>query len=160
MKGLSPIIASVFLIAIALTAATILAGWSASFASKETTLIQEKQESKIKCSNAGLAVDNVRYNCSAGKISLDAYNSGQISLSNLKFLVILNNTSSFTFYANNDTLDPGVTTNFYNSTGDSGINLSLKIPTFIDRAIFLSETCPLTSRNEKEGSKITADNCP
>ncbi len=159
MKGLSPLIASVFLIAIALTAATILSGWTSSFASSQTTKIQDDTALKIKCSNAGLAVDNVRYNCSSGKISLDAYNSGQIGLSRFKFLVILNNTSTFTFYSNNETLDPGVTTNFYNSTGASGINLSLRSPVFIDRAVFLSETCPLTSRNEKEGSKITADGC-
>lgn len=155
MKAITPLIATVFLVAVTLTIATIIISWTSMFAEKETKIIKDREDTKIKCSGAGLSIENVRYNCTTGKISLDAYNSGQVKLEDFRFVIILTNLTTYTWYANNDTLSSGDTVSFYNIT----YNLSLTSTSQIDKLMFISNTCPLMARNERTGTKVTGDNC-
>ncbi len=152
-KALSPLIAAVFLIAITLTAAMLVASWVKNFSYRETNVIKQKGENKIACSSAGLVIDNASYNCSSIKFMVEAYNSGTKKLENFKFQVLLANASSYTLNAEpNVSLSPGETKFYYNNS----LNISFSA---ISKLMFRSETCPLTTKNEIESSKITAYGC-
>lgn len=151
-KAVSPLIASVLLVSMALTIIYIISNWSTGFTAKETKLIQEKGDTDIQCSSAGLAIDNVSYNCTSGKVSLEAYNSGTKDLSNFKIIMLLTNASSYTVNAEpNVTLYSGDMQTFYSS-----INVTFPL---INRIMLKSGICPLTAKSEIEGSKITAYGC-
>ncbi len=153
MKAISPLVAAVVLIGLALTAAIIVGNWVKDFSYAKANIIKEKGENKIICNSAGLAVDNVSYNCTSGKFMLEAYNSGTKKLENFKFQILLANTSSYTLSAEpNTTLFPGDTRFYYNTS----VNVSFSS---INKVMFRSETCPLTTKNEVENSKITGYGC-
>lgn len=157
MRAVSPLITTVILIAISLTLLTLVASWTISFTKSSATIVKEQRETEIKCSNAGLVVDNLRYNCTAGMIYLEAYNSGYQKLENFKFTIILTNDSTYNLIANNISLSTGETAAFYNYTVNQTIGPIT--PSSISKLYFLSQTCPLTTKNERDSSRITADNC-
>jgi len=59
MKGLSPLIASVLLIAFTVSIAMIIMGWLSSFARTTTTNITTKTEEALGCSDASIAIEHV-----------------------------------------------------------------------------------------------------
>lgn len=152
-KAVSPLIATVLLVSITLTAIFILSSWSTNFATKQTGLIGGKSDTQIQCSSAGLAIDNVSYNCTSGKLMMEAYNSGSKDLSDFRIQLLLTNTSSYNLNAEpNVTMSGGDTQVFYNSS----INVTLAL---IDRIILKSNVCPSTARSELEAAKITPYSC-
>lgn len=85
MKGISPIVAAVLLIAVTMTIAGILAYWSASFVEKGLPT------NETQCSLARFVVDTCSYNTTSNKITLRLDNRRNVDLSNLK---------AFIYYAN------------------------------------------------------------
>lgn len=152
-KAVSPLIASVLLVSITLTAVYILSNWSSAFASKQSTLISGKSDTGIQCSSAGLAIDNVSYNCTSGKIMMEAYNSGSKDLSDFRIQMLLTNGSSYIVNTEpNATVYSSDTQTFYNTS----VNVSFSL---IDRVLLKSGVCPNTARSEMEAAKITAYGC-
>ncbi len=152
-KAVSPLIASVLLVSITLTAIYLVSNWSSMLASKETNIIKERSGTEIQCSSAGLAIDNVSYNCTSGKLMMEAYNSGTKDLSDFRMQMLLTNGSSYALNAEpNATVYSGDTQIFYNSS----INVTFSL---IDRVVLKSGNCPLTGKSEMESPKITGYGC-
>lgn len=153
-KAVSPLIASVLLISITLTMVYLLSNWTTTFASKESRIIEGKSSTEIQCSSAGLAIDNVSYNCTAGKFSMEAYNSGSKDLTDFRIQVLLKNGSSYTLNAEpNATLYSSDSQVFYNSS----INVSFSS---IDRVVFkTASVCPRVARSELENAKMISYGC-
>jgi hypothetical protein len=153
MKAVSVLIASVLLLAITLTIVFIISNWSSSFTARQAGIIQGGSDTQIQCSSAGLAIDNVSYNCASGRLSLEAYNSGSKDLSDFRIHMLLTNSSSYALNPEpNATVSSGITQTFYSSS----INVSFSL---IDRIVLKSGNCPLTARSELENSKITGYGC-
>ncbi len=153
-KAVSPLIASVLLVSITLTLIYLVANWSLGFTSGRTATITAQGDTNIQCSSAGLAIDNVSYNCTSGKLSLYAYNSGSKDLTDFRIQLLLTNFSSYNLNAEpNITLYSGDTQTFYNSS----INITFSL---IDRIILKTKNiCPTTARSELDASKITGYGC-
>lgn len=152
-KALSPLVASILLVSITLTLIYLVSNWSTTTTSSRMKTIGERSDTEIQCSSAGLAIDNVSYNCTSGKLSLEAYNSGTKDLYDLKMQMLLMNGSSYTLNAEpNATMYSGDTQIVYNSS----VNVSFSL---IDRIVLKSRNCPLTGKSELESSKITGYGC-
>jgi flagellin-like protein len=106
MKGISPVIASVLLIAFTIAVATLYSGWITSFTKTTTEEVQEKSEKRVTCSYGGIAIDDVKYNKTTGNLTAIIENTDIIDLGNIDIEI---------FYANatkqkldlNMTLEPG-----------------------------------------------------
>ncbi len=85
MKGVSPIVASVLLIAFAIAVAGLYSGWITSFTKTTTEEVQEQSEKRVTCSYGGIALDDVKYNKTAGNISGKVENTDLIVLGNIDF---------------------------------------------------------------------------
>jgi len=91
MKGVSPLVASVLLIAFTIAVASLFSGWITSFTKVTTEEVQEQSEKKVTCSYGGIALDNVKYNKTSGNMSGTVENTDLITLGNIDFEI---------FYAN------------------------------------------------------------
>ncbi|MCX6821687.1 MAG: hypothetical protein NTW30_02805 [Candidatus Aenigmarchaeota archaeon] len=120
MKGVSPLIASVLLIAFAIAVAGLYSGWITSFTKTTTEQVQEQSEKKVTCSYGGIALDDVKYNKTTGNLTGTVENTDLISLGNIDFEI---------FYANatrekldlNMTLEPGERNTFIRQVIDMNI---------------------------------------
>ena len=129
MKGISPFIATVILIAMTLTVATIIGAWYVSFARTESKKIGSYSEEQIDCSHAGIRMYDVSLgtsNITNGTIR----NTGQITLSSLRLRFLCSN-GNFVSYLNDTSgdplqLDPGEEF-FFNLTSPCTITQLIKI---------------------------------
>jgi len=69
MKGISPFIATVLLIAVAITVAGIFSGWFTNFIRTITTMTGEREGTRIECSYGGIALSDLEYNTSSKHLS-------------------------------------------------------------------------------------------
>ena len=104
MKGISPLVASVLLIAITMTIAGMLAWWASSFV-KERTAAWENQTAGGECDLADFEVYRCSYDPDNQKINMMLNNRRNIELMNLIVYVIYQNTSTFE-YPLNESLSP------------------------------------------------------
>jgi len=93
MKGISPLIASVLLIAFTIGVAALYSGWITSFTQKTTGEVQEHSEKRVTCSYGGIVIDDVKYNQSSGNISGTIENTDIIDLGNIDFEIFFTNTT-------------------------------------------------------------------
>jgi len=93
MKGVSPLVASVLLIAFAIAVAGLYSGWITSFTKVTTEEVQEHSEKRVTCSYGGIALDDVKYNRTNGNMSGTVENTDLISLGNIDFEVFYTNAS-------------------------------------------------------------------
>ena len=93
MKGISPLVASVLLIAFAIAVAGLYSGWITSFTKVTTEEVQEQSEKKVTCSYGGIALDDVKYNKTIGNISGTVENTELIVLGNIDFEIFYTNAS-------------------------------------------------------------------
>lgn len=59
MKGISPLIASVLLIAFTVSVSMIILGWFSSFAKSSTSNISSSATEAIGCNNAGVSIERI-----------------------------------------------------------------------------------------------------
>ncbi|MBU0530737.1 MAG: archaellin/type IV pilin N-terminal domain-containing protein [Candidatus Aenigmatarchaeota archaeon] len=85
VKGISPLIAVIMLIAFTLVVAGILAGWATNFAQEQRTVIEQ-------CSDARVIIYSASQDATTGKINLVVYNNGKIPL-NFKTILSFTNGS-------------------------------------------------------------------
>lgn len=92
MKAISPLIATVLLIAFTMSVAAIIVSWATGFEKTQTSYVGEKGEKQIKCTYADMDIrkDNVKYNFTPGYIwvNLTMFNRGSENLYNFSFFVI------------------------------------------------------------------------
>jgi flagellin-like protein len=93
MKGVSPLVASVLLIAFAIAVAGLYSGWITSFTKTTTEEVQEQSEKRVTCSYGGIALDDVKYNRTTGNMSGTVENTDLISLGNIDFEIFYANAS-------------------------------------------------------------------
>lgn len=106
-KGVSPLVATALLIAIAISAALIVSSWLIPFVRDTTKDIEKKND--IDCSYASVYVREIRYDCALQKAYLLVENNGDIKLNGFKVNVLYGNASSAT-YSVGSSLEPGVRT--------------------------------------------------
>lgn len=93
MKGISPLIASVLLIAFTIGVAALYSGWITSFTKKTTEQVQEQSEKRVTCSYGGIAIDNVKYNTTNKNVSGTIENTDIIDLGNIDLEIFYTNTT-------------------------------------------------------------------
>lgn len=82
-KGLSPIIASVLLIAFSLAIAALLGGWFTSLTKTETETIEESATTTVNCTKAVMDIISVSCNSTSNEFRLALNNLGSIELYDL-----------------------------------------------------------------------------
>jgi flagellin-like protein len=109
-KGLSPLIATVMLIAITLATSALIGAWFTSTIKVETEIIGESATKQINCTGALLDIVDVICSSTNQSLKIALTNLGYIELYNFSTIVKINNT----FYDNStggptstDPLNPG-----------------------------------------------------
>ena len=95
-KGVSPLIATVLLIAFTIAVGGIISVWLTSFTTTTTQTVGKQSEAQIICGTGGIQLSNVGF-CSPN-ITGYVSNTGSISLGNITFTVLYTNTSREMFY--------------------------------------------------------------
>ncbi len=76
MKGISPLIASVFLIVIVVSLASIITTWMTTFVKSTQETVGERASETLDCSNAEITIDNVFLSPSEKTARIIVRNSG------------------------------------------------------------------------------------
>ena len=77
MKGISPLLASIFLVLIAATVVPIFSGWFMDNLMSAADASGNRTEEAVKCNAAGLAIEDFYLDFSAGRARVNVRNSGQ-----------------------------------------------------------------------------------
>lgn len=129
-KGLSPLIATVLLVAFTMAVAIILSNWVLDYSRTQTQILNEKGSKQIGCSAAWLAFETPVYNSTAKKFSVEVINQGNVPLGDFKMIVIYNNGSSaeYIIAPANLSLSPGLPVSVSNTSIDSNAITRVRIP--------------------------------
>ncbi len=106
MKGISSFVSIILIIAIAVTVASLFSIWFVNFVKNMSTSVEERSSQKITCTNAGIALENVKYNTTSGNITGYIRNTDIIALGDIDVEIFLTNTTRIVL-DNNMTLAPG-----------------------------------------------------
>ena len=106
MKGISPFIATVLLIASVIAVGSIFSGWLTSFTKGTTEMVKTQSEKRVTCSYGGIALGNLNYNRTTGNLSGTVENTDVISLGNIDFEIFYTDASRDELDLNM-TLEPG-----------------------------------------------------
>ncbi len=112
MKGISPLVATVLLIAFTVGIGGIISIWISGFTQTSSKIVSKEGENQLICSNGAIDVSNLKYFSS--NMSGIIKNNGRIVLGNITLQVIGNNNSQATIVLNES------------SGGSSGSYLYLK----------------------------------
>jgi flagellin-like protein len=82
-KGASPFIASVVLIALAVTVAGVFSAWLTSFTKETAEEVEKHSEKRVTCSYGGIALEDLKYNKTIGNFSGKVENIDIIPLGNI-----------------------------------------------------------------------------
>ncbi len=159
-KAISPLIASVLLIAFTMAIAAILTSWVTGFTKTQTGFVGEKAEKQVKCTYATFKVQksDVVYNFSATttKINVTVYNDGSEDLYNFTFTMITDkntNPKVYSYIPTNqktasDPLKPANTIVFNGNTTSGPISTEtfseLKITAICQKDYTVSHTVTMT----------------
>jgi flagellin-like protein len=75
-KGISPILAAVFLVAIAVTMLPIFSGWYTTLIGTSTDTVGNRTEETVRCNAASLTIEDVFLDFSNNKARINIRNSG------------------------------------------------------------------------------------
>lgn len=152
-KAISPIIATVLLIAFTITIGTIVVSWSTTFTQSQTIATEEKATARIKCSYGDLYIEKAKYNHTLTKLSLWLKNqAGTVDavLSNITLSVILTNASTNIYSVlPSENLNPGDTKVYYNSSIQNGCNID---------EVWVTTNCE-DARDKKKSTQIEISGC-
>jgi flagellin-like protein len=90
-KGISPLIATVLLIAFTVAVAGIISVWLTGFAKITTSTVGSQANIEIICNNGQISFSNLIYCSTSGYLSGDISNSGTIALGNITMQIIYTN---------------------------------------------------------------------
>lgn len=121
LKGLSPLIATVLLVAFTMAVAIILSNWVLDYSRTQTATLNEKGSKQVTCSSAWLDYASAIYNSTHKIFSAELINKGDVPLGSLKMVVIYNNGSSSEYILSpaNISLGSGSSRQILNSSVDS-----------------------------------------
>ena len=167
-KGISVLVAAVFMMLITVVASLIVAGWISTMSSDRSNTLKNQTSTKLNCVYASLYIENATYqgncDCSAGDHNLTVWikNNGNVQIS-VDRIAIQNNTGElFTFNLNETkTLSVGTLLNLTNITksGDAvydctGFNETSKIA----KVVVSTMNCP-DARDTLDGSSVLLQTC-
>lgn len=89
MKGLSPMIATILLIAFTVAVAGIMSVWISGFSTQTTQTVGDKASYEITCSYGAMTMQNLKYQ--EPRLSGIVTNHGQIAIGNLTLSIIYSN---------------------------------------------------------------------
>lgn len=121
MKGISPLIASVLLIAFTIAVAGILSGWFTSFTKTATETVGGEATERLACSYGGIAILNLKYGTTTYNISGNIENTGDIDLGDIDIQIIYTNGSDLKHDTNYE-LSPREIKIFNLSAGTTNLN--------------------------------------
>jgi len=128
MKGISPLIATVLLIAFTVAVAGIVSVWITNFASTSTKHVTQQSDIELTCSYGAVAVSNLKY-CNS-YLSGIVDNTGNIDIGNVTLQIIFDNSTSQRFFLNKSSdstkymsLKPREIDSFNFTIGGSNYNL-------------------------------------
>lgn len=149
-KGISPLIAAVLLIAVAVGIAAAIGPTIISFVKEQVGKTTQRSSGQIDCSKAGIYVRDAVYNTtpSPNHLKLRVENTGYVELTNFRVDVIFANKSSktYTFYGSDKILPTG-SYRWYVNESVSRENL--------EELVVISGTCPQTGRYIISNSSIS-----
>jgi len=123
LKGISPLIASVLLIAFTLVAAAILGGWLTSMTKSSTDTVGSELAKQVNCSKITLdVIDALCHNNTNVTVSL--HNIGSISLTNPSFYMRTDDQTACTS-SQNETISGGGITKYEINCTNFGVNKTL-----------------------------------
>ena len=128
-KAVSPLIATILLVAVAMAITGILYSWSQTYVKRETTNIAEVTETQIGCSYAAIELSECAYNSSTGLVFW-LTNSGRNDLNAGFTLTVIDS-------ANNEA------TGKINSVIEKGVIKPIKTSSLSNPSTFQSLTTPL-----------------
>lgn len=94
MKGISPLIATVLLIAFTVAVAGIVNLWLTSFTRTSSETVSSQATTELICSYGGLSLGGLKYSSSTGNMSGDIENTGTIALGNITLQIIYTNATT------------------------------------------------------------------
>jgi flagellin-like protein len=97
-KGISPLIATVLLIAFTVAVAGIVSVWITTFTTTSTQSVSGHSETELVCVYAGVKLSDLKYCSSNGRMSGIVENTNLIDLGNITLQVIYQNASSQKIY--------------------------------------------------------------
>lgn len=93
MKGVSQILTSTLILAVAVSVAGVYSNWAPNFAGDITGQTADQTNRDIKCRNAALTIDSAEYDLSGNVTLVTLRNSGTITLSSGVEVVTFNDQS-------------------------------------------------------------------
>jgi len=94
MKGISPLIATVLIIAFTVAVAGIVSLWASGFAQVTTRDIQNRSEERIHCTYGSIAISDVNFCSTRNELSGRLTNNGIIDLGQITLQEVYSNGSS------------------------------------------------------------------
>lgn len=91
MKGISPLVATVLLIAFTVAMAGLLSTWLTGFTSSTTQQVTQSSGNTLSCSYGGLSLGSLQYSSTSGTLSGNIENTGTVSLGNFSISIIYSN---------------------------------------------------------------------
>lgn len=163
MKGISPLIAAVLLVAITVGISTLLASWLSTTSSDTATKLRNNTNVQLQCQYADMYVKNATYNCDGNcttgtqhTTTITVVNSGKKTIAFDRFF-IRNTSGDVTQLLVNETrtLNVGDALTVSNTTRAtcSGINNSIELITIS------SIECPATAYDSLDGGDVTFTSC-
>ncbi len=99
MKGISPLIATVLLIAFTIGVGGIISVWISDFTETSSSIVSKQGEAQLLCSNGGVDLVNLKY-CN-NNISGIIRNTGRIAIGNITLQTVFGNGSLVSHALNN-----------------------------------------------------------
>lgn len=112
MKGLSPLVATVLLIAFTVGVGGLISVWISGFTQTSSKIVSKEGETQILCSNGAIDLSNLRYCSTTNNISGIIKNNGRITIGNITLQTIFSN-GSLISHALNDTGTGGASSGNY-----------------------------------------------
>lgn len=94
LKGISPLVATVLLIAFVVSVGGLVAAWTSGFTKDTTQLVADQSKLQITCQYGKLNLKNLQFASTPVKLSGVMENNGLIALGNLTLTVIYQNATS------------------------------------------------------------------
>ncbi|MFB6191464.1 MAG: hypothetical protein ABEJ64_03475 [Candidatus Nanohaloarchaea archaeon] len=81
MKGVSEVVSAVIVLAVGVSVVSLYAAWAPDFAEDTVGDVANQSNNQIKCSNAGLSIDDAFYDRTGQVIEIKVENTGTIRFS-------------------------------------------------------------------------------
>lgn len=94
MKGISPLIASVLLIAFTVAVAGIISGWLQGFTRSTTSTVTSQSNTELVCSYAGISLSSLKHSSTDLTLSGRIENTGQVGLGSIILQIFFTSGSS------------------------------------------------------------------